>query len=112
MKTLLVKPIIILKFILIFIYEMLVANIRVAHDVITPGIKARPGVIAVPLDCKSDIEITLFAIVLSLTPGTLALDVSSDKKYLYIHAMFVEDKDRLIANIKNVFENPIVRILT
>ncbi|WP_131783204.1 Na+/H+ antiporter subunit E [Legionella gresilensis] len=111
MKTLFIKIILIIHFMLVFIWEILVANLRVAYDVITPRYRAKPGVIAIPLDCRTDIEITLLAIVISLTPGTLALDVSTDKKKLYIHAMFIMDKDRLIAEIKNRFEKPIMRIL-
>lgn len=112
MKTLFIKLTLIIKFMLMLIWEVLIASLRVAHDVLTPGYRAKPGVIAIPLDCKTDIEITLLAIIISLTPGTLALDVSSDKKKLYIHAMFITEKDKLIADIKNHFENTIVRILT
>lgn len=105
------KLILFVRFILIFSWEILVANLRVAHDVLTPGFRSKPGVIAIPLNCKRDIEITALAIVLSLTPGTLALDVSPDKKFLYIHAMFILDKEKLIKEIKQHFETPIMRIL-
>lgn len=111
MKTVFIKLILIIKFIPFFIWKILIANLRVAHDVITPRSRAKPGVIAIPLDCNTDLEITLLAIIMSLTPGSLALDVSSDKKKLYIHAMFITDKARLIADIKNHFEKPILRIL-
>lgn len=110
-KTFFIKFILIIKFMLIFIWEILVANIRVAHDVITPYSRARPSVIAVPLDCKTDIEITLLVIIISLTPGTLALEVSDDRKTIYLHAMFGTDKKNLIANIKYLFEKPLMRIL-
>ncbi|MBX3708553.1 MAG: Na+/H+ antiporter subunit E [Gammaproteobacteria bacterium] len=111
MKAILIKPILIVKFILLFLMEILVANFRVAHDVITPGYSAKPGVIAIPLDCKNNFEITLLVIIISLTPGTLALDVSSEKKKLYIHAMFMENKNKLIHEIKNTFEKPLLEIL-
>lgn len=111
MKNLLVKLVLIIKFMLVFIWEIIIANLRVAYDVVTPGSLAKPGVIAIPLDCQTDIEITLLVIVISLTPGTLVLDLSSDKKELYIHAMFLTDKAKLIADIKNTFEKPLMRIL-
>jgi multicomponent Na+:H+ antiporter subunit E len=50
----------------------------------------RPGVIAMPLEAKTDGEITMVANLISLTPGTLSLDVSDDRKVLYIHAMFLD----------------------
>lgn len=111
MKIVFEKFILIIKFILIFLWEIVVANLRVAYDVITPQYHARPGVISIPLDCKNDIEITLLAIIISLTPGTLVLDLSPDKKNLYIHAMFLTDKKKLIKEIKHNFEKPIMRIL-
>ena len=82
-----------------------------AHDVITPRLFAKPGVIAIPLDCKSNVEITLFANVISLTPGTLSLDISADRKCLYIHAMFIYDVDKLKCELKKKFEAPIMEIL-
>jgi multicomponent Na+:H+ antiporter subunit E len=69
------------------------ANLKVAFDIITPKDYMSPGIIAFPLDAKSDLEITLFANLLTLTPGTLSLDVSSDKKILYVHALYVKDAD-------------------
>lgn len=105
------KIILIVDFTFIFLWEILVANLRVAYEVLTPQTKARPGVIAIPLDCKNDLEITVLAIIISLTPGTLVLDVSADKKLLFIHAMFITDKTKLIADIKNTFERPVLRIL-
>lgn len=111
MKRLGIKFLLILKFLLFFIREIIIANLRVAHDVVTPRPRANPGVIAIPLDCNSDLEITLLAIIISLTPGTLALEVSDNKQKLYIHAMFISDKDKLISEIKQHFEAPIMRIL-
>jgi multicomponent Na+:H+ antiporter subunit E len=59
-----------------------------------------PGVIAMPLDAQTDGEITIVANLISLTPGTLSLDVSSDKKVLYIHVMYLDDRDAVIRSIK------------
>lgn len=101
-----------LKFFIYCIYELVLASFRVAYNVLTPVDYARPGIIAVPLDCKGDLQITLVAIIISLTPGTLALDVSKDKKKLFIHAMFVDDINNLINTIKQNIEVPIMRILS
>lgn len=101
----------IIGFFFYFLYELFKANIQVAADVITPKFYMTPGIVAFPLDAKSDLEITLLANVISLTPGTLSLDVSEDKSTLYIHAMYVGDKDEFIAGIKNGFEKRILAIL-
>lgn len=84
-----------LKFVGFFLKELFMANLRVAFDIVTPPWHMRPGVIAVPLEAKTDFEIGLVANLISLTPGTLSLDVSDDKRVLYIHAMFLDDEDSL-----------------
>jgi multicomponent Na+:H+ antiporter subunit E len=80
-------------FIFFFIKELIVSSVRVAYDVVTPTYYMKPGIIAIPMDAKTDIEITMLANLITLTPGTLSLDVSYDRKTLYIHAMFVQDPD-------------------
>lgn len=98
-------------FIFFFLYELIKANIEVAYDVVTPRHFMKPGIVKIPLDAKTDMEITLLANLISLTPGTLSLDVSDDKKVLYVHGMYVKDKSEFIANIKNGFEKRLLDIL-
>ena len=54
-----------------FFWALIVANVRVAYSVLAPQSKMRPGIAAIPLDIESDIEITLLANMITLTPGTL-----------------------------------------
>lgn len=98
-------------FVLYFLYELIKANLQVAADVVTPKFYMTPGIVEFPLDAKTNLEITLLANVITLTPGTLSLDVSDDRKVLYIHAMYVDDKEEFITNIKQGFERRILSIL-
>ncbi|EIM78111.1 putative monovalent cation/H+ antiporter subunit E [Nitritalea halalkaliphila LW7] len=100
----------IIAFIFFFLKELIKANIEVAYDVITPKHYMQPGIIQIPLDAKTDLEITLLANLITLTPGTLSLDVSEDKKVLYVHAMYVKDREAFIADIKNGFERRLLEI--
>jgi multicomponent Na+:H+ antiporter subunit E len=100
-----------IAFLLFFLYELVKANIHVAYDVITPTFYMTPGIVRVPLDAKTDFEITLLANLISLTPGTLSLDVSEDRKVLYVHSMYIEDKDKFIEGIKNGFERRLLKLL-
>jgi multicomponent Na+:H+ antiporter subunit E len=76
-------------FVAFFAWELLVSSLRVAYDVLTPTLHMRPAIVAVPLDVRSDLAITLLANLVSLTPGSLTLDVSADRRTLYVHVMFV-----------------------
>ena len=101
----------IISFFFYFLYELIKANLQVAADVITPKFYMEPGIIKYPLDAKSDLEITVLANVITLTPGTLSLDISDDRKVLYIHAMYVHDRQEFIDGIKNGFEKRILEIV-
>lgn len=100
----------VVTFILFFIWELFLANLRVAYDVATPSHEMRPGVVAIPLTVKTDGQITLLANLISLTPGTLSLDVSDDRRVLYIHAMYVDDPDELRHEIKAGFERRVLEV--
>ncbi|MGD9046378.1 MAG: Na+/H+ antiporter subunit E [Desulfobacterales bacterium] len=93
-----------------FLWELLIANLRVAYEVLTPGYQMRAAIIAIPLDAKSDLEITVLANLITLTPGTLSLDVSQDRKILYIHAMHVRDVDKFRHDIKARFERRVMEV--
>ncbi len=101
----------IIRFVLVFIRELLVSSWRVAIDVVKPLPLMRPGVVGIPLDAETDLEITMLANVISLTPGTLSLDVSEDRKTLYIHAMYVINPDDLRREIKERLERPLLEML-
>ncbi|MDR5897990.1 Na+/H+ antiporter subunit E [Halomonas vilamensis] len=92
----------IIRFIGFFLKELVQANLRVGFDIVTPPWHMQPGVIALPLEARTEMEITMVANLISLTPGTLSLDVSDDRKVLYIHAMFLDDEEELRRNLKEM----------
>ena len=94
---------------LLFLWELLVSAVRVALIVLRPDLKAslRPAIVAFPLTVKSDAEITLLANLITLTPGTLSVDVADDRSALYVHVLHLDDRDRLIADIAGGFERKV-----
>lgn len=101
----------VIRFVLYFLKELAIANLKVAFDIVTPRDYMEPGVIAVPLDVETDIEVTLFANLVTLTPGTLSLDVSSDMKTLYVHALYVKDAERFRRELKNGLEKRLIEVM-
>lgn len=101
----------ILELFVFFMREMVVSNVRVAIDVLRPTAALRPGIIAVPLDARSDVEITLLVNLVMLTPGTLAIDVTADRRELYLHTMNADDPDAVRAQIKDGFERRVLEVL-
>lgn len=101
----------ILSFSLFFGRELIEANLRVAHDVLTHHHHMRPGVVAIPLDVQTDAEITVLANLITLTPGTLSLDVSTDRKVLYVHSMYIDDLAGFRRYIKDGLERRVIEVL-
>ncbi|KQN72216.1 Na+/H+ antiporter subunit E [Devosia sp. Leaf64] len=97
---------------LLFLVELLMSAIRVAAIVLRPDVKSaiRPAVVAVPLTVTSDAEITLLANMITLTPGTLSIDVAEDRSVLYVHVLSMTSEAAVIADIKTGFEARIAEI--
>ncbi|KKC39838.1 cation:proton antiporter [Devosia epidermidihirudinis] len=90
----------------LFLWELMVSAVRVSIIVLSPNLKAalNPAIIAFPLTVKSDAEITLLANLITLTPGTLSIDVSEDRSTLYVHVLALTTREDAIADIANGFE--------
>jgi multicomponent Na+:H+ antiporter subunit E len=100
-----------IRFLGFYLREMTIANARVAAEVLTPRTISRPAILAVPLDARTDLEITLFANLLALTPGTLAIDLSPDRRTLYVHALFVGDPDEFRTHLKRDLERRVLELV-
>jgi multicomponent Na+:H+ antiporter subunit E len=99
-----------LKLAFFFLKELAVSNLRVLWEVITPKQINRPGIIGVPLDARSDLEIFLVANLISLTPGTLSVDLSDDRQTLYVHVMFLDSIEASRAAIKKGLERRVLEV--
>ena len=82
---------------LFYLKEVLLSNFRVAHDVITPRHRMKPGIISVDVDGLTDWQIFFMSNLITMTPGTLGLTVSHDHKKLFIHAMYIDGSVKELA---------------
>ena len=94
-----------------FFWELMKANVRLALDVATPSFHMRPGIVAVPLDATEDGQILLLTMLINTTPGSVALDVSPDRKTLYVHVMYMETPEAARREIKEGFEARVLGVL-
>jgi multicomponent Na+:H+ antiporter subunit E len=103
----------VLVLLLVFLRELVVSALQVARYTVQPTLRIRPAIVKYPLDVQTGREITLLANLISLTPGTLSLDVSPDGRSLYVHAMSVETDDgsEIIDDIKGSLEKHVRRAL-
>ena len=93
-----------------FLWELMLANVRVAADVLRPRTAIRPAVIAIPLDITSDGEILLLSALINITPGSVTIDLSDDRRTLYVHVMHITSADQSRHEIKSGFEKRVKRV--
>lgn len=101
----------IISFIFYFLYELIKANLQVAFDVITPKYFFKPGIVKYPMSARTDFEINLLSTMISLTPGTLIVDISEDKKTIYIHVMYLTDPETFVRQTQTGLERRLLSIL-
>ncbi|TVQ34411.1 MAG: sodium:proton antiporter [Geminicoccaceae bacterium] len=94
-----------------FLYDLTRSSFAVVWDIITPKTYARPAMLKMPLDATEDLEIMLTGNLISLTPGTLTVDVDPERKYLLIHAMFADDPEETIRDLKRGMERRVLEAL-
>ncbi len=101
-----------LYYIPLFIWECIKANIDVAYRVAHPDLPINPGIVKVKTTLKSDTALTFLANSITLTPGTMTVDIDPENGFLYIHWIDVKTEDVQKASelIVKVFEDVLRRI--
>lgn len=92
----------------VIVWKLVLSNLKLAYQILTPGLNIHTGIIAVPMRGGSDAVVNLVANSITLTPGTMTVDVKRwdvdgdgiddddhDSVVLYIHGMFTRDVERV-----------------
>lgn len=87
-------------YVLVFLKDLLVANLDVAYRVLAPSMPIEPAVVVFPLRVKKDVAITTIANSITLTPGTLTMDYDDEHNVLLVHAIDGRDPDAVKAPIR------------
>lgn len=92
-------------------WDVLVANARVAYEIATPKLVTRPAIYRYDMEARTDAEITLLTLIVTFAPGTLCLEVSEDRKALYVHVMFATTREAFRKELRERVEIPLLRAL-
>ena len=98
-------------FILFVLWKIIMANLQTVKESLYSRSKLSPAIIKLPLEAESDLEITFLANLICLTPGTMVLDVSDDKKVMYVHVIHCDSKEAFISEIKGDFEKKLIELM-
>lgn len=93
-----------------FVWELVLANVRVASDVLRPATTIKPAVLGIPLDVTTDREILLLTMLINITPGSVTIDLSPDRRTLYVHVMHMTSAEASRREIKDGFERRVKRL--
>ena len=104
---LLQRPGILLKYTGRLIVDIFTANLQVALWIIQPSRRLQPAFLKYELTLESPLAISVLANTISLTPGTVSRDLSADQRYLLIHCLHSTDKDGLMKQIRQRYEEPL-----
>ncbi len=105
-------PLTLLKFLSIVLWDIIIANVIVAKLILGRNEKLKPAFFNIDLDIQTPLGISLLANTISLTPGTVSCDLSTDRRRLLVHALHVEDIADTIKHIKQRYETPLIKVFT
>ncbi len=96
-----------------FFQELVISNLKLARTIFSRKLDLRPAIVAIPLDAETDEEISILANLLTITPGSLTIDISDHKKYIYVHVLYAHDagRDQTIQEIKEGLEKRVLEVL-
>lgn len=97
------RLILLVELTIFFIIQIFLANLRLTITVLSPRMGLKPGIVAVPIAGATPVEVTVLANMITLTPGTLSLEISPDKNVLFVHAMHVADAEAFRKDILDNF---------
>lgn len=105
------RPLLILRYLGIVLYDIVVANLQVARLVLLKrSSELRSAYVTVPLALRTPEAITVLAGTITMTPGTLSAELSADGRALLVHGLDVPDPAALVAEIKARYEAPLLEI--
>jgi len=92
----------IIAFLVFYLKNLVQANIKIAYDIITPDYRMEPGILKIPLYNKTDIGILILNNLITMTPGTICVNVDEDRNFIYVHTMYVKDRDSAVEDIEKL----------
>lgn len=100
----------IIKLILLFIQELLLSSVSVLKQILDPQLKISPGIFTYETKLTGDYQVTTLALLLTLTPGSVVMEVSEDQSTFYIHAMDIEESKETVIRSIGKFERAILEV--
>lgn len=99
-----------LRFALYFMRVLVVANLQIAYEILTPGLKVSPRIVRFDVTGLTAVQRTIMVNTINLTPGTLVVDIGPDRRTFYVHCMYAKDYDQTIADLNDLKQRLIAEV--
>ncbi|ALS77502.1 Na+/H+ antiporter subunit E [Planococcus sp. ANT_H30] len=99
-----------IKLLLIFVSELFQSSLLIMKQILSPKLNIKPGIFTYEHSMEGDYELTTLALLLTLTPGSVVMEVSPNGKIFYIHAMDVESSREAVLKSIKAFEKAIMEV--
>ncbi len=100
-----------IELLIFYMKEVFVSNMKIAFDVVTPHLHSCPQIFTIELDERlTDVQVTVLSNLITMTPGTLSIDVSENCKELIIHSMYIENSEELYEVVKRQYERRVLNV--
>lgn len=93
-----------LEFTGFYMYNLAAANFYIAWDILTPRMRMKPAFMEIPVTLESDFGLLLFSNLLSMTPGTISMDISEDKKTVLVHVLYYKTDEIMMSEFFKIQE--------
>lgn len=93
------RPAALLRFLGVFVWSVIKANLVVAWEVLTPQNRIREGIVGVPLACDHPVVVTTINHAINLAPGTMVIDIDMNPCVVYVHVLHLDDPDAVHAEV-------------
>lgn len=93
-----------LAYVWLVLGDIVVANLRVARLVLGPVSRLRPRIVEVPLDVRDPVVASALAATVTLTPGTVSVELDLERAVLVVHALDAPDDEAVRSEIKTRYE--------
>lgn len=91
-----------LEFVVYYLYNLAIANFYIAWDILTPKMHMKPAFMEIPVRLETDFGLLLFSNLLSMTPGTISMDISEDKKTVLVHVLYYKTDEIMLSEFFNM----------
>lgn len=97
-----ISPLWVVAFFFYVLWKLIEANLLLAWEIVTPRDHTRSGIIGIPIEGASDLVVTLIANVITLTPGTVTLEIRRHPTTLYLHVLHLQDPEDVRRDVERL----------